>query len=101
MPPTLTPYRWSKRCCAAVLALLVAAPAVPVAAADAPPAPARLSLEGIMADPDWIGNPPESPSWSEDGTAIYYRQKQLGHEQRDLVKIDLATGTNKVLALNE
>ena len=52
------------------LALLLAMPAG--AAAAAAPAAADsspLTLEQIMADPDWFGNLPEDPYWSDDGTA--------------------------------
>ena len=36
-----------------------------------------------MADPDWIGNPPEDPYWSDDGRSIYYeRQRERGSASR-------------------
>ena len=31
-----------------------------------------------MADPDWIGNPPEDPYWSDDGRSIYYERQREG-----------------------
>jgi dipeptidyl aminopeptidase/acylaminoacyl peptidase len=81
------------RLAAGGLTLLLALPAL----AD-PPAPAAdtqpLTLEQIMADPDWIGNPPEEPYWSDDGRSVYYlRQREgVGNQRRDLYKVDLATG---------
>jgi dipeptidyl aminopeptidase/acylaminoacyl peptidase len=45
-----------------------------------------------MRDPDWIGLAPERPYWSEDGAAVFYFQKRLGEDSRDLVRLDLASG---------
>jgi dipeptidyl aminopeptidase/acylaminoacyl peptidase len=59
-----------------------AAPAVPAAPAD-------LTLEQIMADPDWIGNPPENPYWSGDGRAVYFERKRQGSPLRDLYRLRL------------
>jgi len=77
---------------AASLCLLIALPAgaVPAAAADTPP----LTLERIMADPDWIGNPPENAYWADDGRSIYYERERdgEGRNPKDLVRLDLATG---------
>src|ERR1700680_3785185 len=74
-----------------------AAPAAPPAmraspASMAPPAaPAReeLTLEQIMADPDWIGNPPENPYWAGDGRAVYFERKRQGSPLRDLYRLRL------------
>ena len=43
-----------------------------------------------MADLDWIGRPPERPYWADDGQTVYYFQKRLGEEDRDLIQTDLA-----------
>lgn len=51
-----------------------------------------LSLDQVMADPDWIGNPVEALWWQLDGSAVLYRQKRPGSTLRDLVSIDLASG---------
>src|SRR2546421_7945383 len=61
--------------------------------AAAPP----VTLEQIMADPDWIGNPPEHPYWSADGRTVYYEQKRAGSELRDLVRLDVASGASRVV----
>jgi dipeptidyl aminopeptidase/acylaminoacyl peptidase len=74
-----------------------AAPAAPPAvraspASTAPPAaPAReeLTLEQIMADPDWIGNPPENPYWAGGGRAVYFERKRQGSPLRDLYRLRL------------
>lgn len=37
----------------------------------------KITLEQIMADPQWMGRQPEQPGWSIDGSAIVYeRQKE-------------------------
>ncbi|HEY4590721.1 MAG TPA: DPP IV N-terminal domain-containing protein, partial [Thermoanaerobaculia bacterium] len=60
----------------------------------AEPAAAELTLEQIMADQDWIGNPPENPYWSDDGRSIYYQRERegIGPQRKDLYRVDLATG---------
>ena len=60
-------------------------------------APAEITLKRIMADPDWIGNAPQNPYWADDGSAVYYRRKRAGEEVRDLVRLDLASGTETVV----
>ena len=47
-----------------------------------------------MADPDWIGNPPEDPYWSDDGRSIYYeRQREgIGEQKKDLFRVDVSRG---------
>ncbi len=78
---------------AGALCLLLALPlaAAPALAADNDSA---LTLEQIMADPDWIGNPPQNPYWSDDGRSVYYeRQREgIGNQRMDLYRVDLATG---------
>lgn len=43
-----------------------------------------LSLEKIMADPDWIGRSPTSAYWADDNQHIYYQQKREGSPLTDL-----------------
>lgn len=50
----------------------------------------ELTLEQVMANPDWIGNAPESPYWADDGQAIYYRQKVKGFSERQLWRLNLS-----------
>jgi len=84
---TLNPRR---RLAAGILCVLLILPTVPARAAEAPP----LTLEQIMADPDWIGNPPTDPYWSDDGRAVYYWRERdgVGTNPKDLFRVDLATG---------
>jgi dipeptidyl aminopeptidase/acylaminoacyl peptidase len=55
-------------------------------ACSLPPARAAepLTLERIMADPDWIGPPVERPFWSLDGRAVVYSLKRAGSPVHDL-----------------
>lgn len=46
-----------------------------------------LSLEQIMADPDWLGNGPERAYWSDDGETVYFLKKRQGADVRDLWRI--------------
>jgi len=71
-------------------ALPARAAAEPEATPDAAPSPAtEVTLERIMADPDWIGNPPEKPYWADDGRAVYFEQKRQGSPLRDLYRLQL------------
>ncbi len=67
----------------AMSAATVAAPASVVA---------PLDMETIMANPDWIGHPVESPYWSVDGRSIYYSVQRDGSPVRDLYRVDAASG---------
>lgn len=58
---------------------------------------AEQSLDRIMADPDWIGPPVESPYWSVDGRSVYYELKRPGSPLRDLHRINLGDGRDSVL----
>ncbi len=57
-----------------------------------------LTLERIMADPDWIGSPVERPYWSLDGKALYYRLKRTGSPVRDLHRVGLDGRGDQALA---
>jgi hypothetical protein len=86
------------RILAAVLAgLLVstagfAAPQDATASAGAVATP-KISLDEIMADPDWIGPPVEDPYWSVDGRSIYFKLKRKGSPLHDLYRVDANGGT--------
>ena len=62
--------------------------------AGAAPGP-DLTLDRIMADPDWIGPPVETPYWSADGKSVYYQLKRKGSTIRDLHRV--ADGKDEVL----
>jgi dipeptidyl aminopeptidase/acylaminoacyl peptidase len=63
------------------------------AAADTPP----LTLETIMADPDWMGPAVLDPYWSADGREVYYSLKRQGSPLTDLHKIVLAGGADAIV----
>ncbi|MGH8400104.1 MAG: prolyl oligopeptidase family serine peptidase [Gammaproteobacteria bacterium] len=74
-----------------LLGILLAAP---VAFADTAPA-ASVSLEQIMANPDWIGHVPEGAYWSYDGKTVYYRQQRDDSRLTDLYAADVASGATR------
>lgn len=61
------------------------------------PAQAALTLDQIMAEPDWIGAPVETPYWAADGSAVYYALKRTGSVVRDVHRVDPAGGNDAVL----
>jgi len=62
------------------LFLLAAALLLTTATAHAQP---PLTLEQVMADPDWIGHPVEDAWWSWDGRQAQYQLKRDGQTIRD------------------
>ena len=82
------PHTPLRRAVAAALVVLLVAPALPARAAEP-----ELTLQQIMADTDWIGNPPTEAYWADDGQSVYYRQKRVGSDLRDLYRLRLAGGT--------
>jgi dipeptidyl aminopeptidase/acylaminoacyl peptidase len=72
---------------------VVSAAVLAVASAHAEP----LDLATVMADPDWIGAPVQSPYWSADGKSIYYRLKREGSATLDLHRVDVASGRSTKL----
>jgi dipeptidyl aminopeptidase/acylaminoacyl peptidase len=56
-----------------------------------------LSLEKIMADPDWIGPPVRDAYWSADAKAVYYSLKRSGSPIVDLHRIDRSSGRDQVV----
>jgi len=87
---------WGYRMHRTALAVLLAS--LTFAAAAAEPAPAgKLTLEKIMADPDWIGGAVQNAYWSVDGKAAYYSLKRSGSSLIDLHRIDLASSQDSVV----
>ena len=76
---------------------LAAALIAPFAAAPSAIAqPAQpLTMDRIMADPDWIGNGIEQAWWSWDGSQALYQRKRDGATVRDLWQVPAAGGTPK------
>jgi len=61
-----------------------------------------LTLEQIMADPDWMGRQPTSAYWADDSDAVFYKQKQLGSPLSDLwTKLLNEQGNGNKVELNE
>lgn len=74
--------------------------AVSVPAVFSPDPAVKLSLEQIMADPDWLGRQPEQAVWSADSSQIYYQRKREGSELRDWYARPLTgTGNGEAVAL--
>ncbi|HYO13159.1 MAG TPA: prolyl oligopeptidase family serine peptidase [Thermoanaerobaculia bacterium] len=84
-------HRSRRRLTACILAILTTFPSVVFAAGP------EVTLERIMAHPDWIGNPPEEPYWADDGHTVYYERKRQGEEPRDLLRVDLATNESTIV----
>ncbi|HEX4481523.1 MAG TPA: LpqB family beta-propeller domain-containing protein, partial [Rudaea sp.] len=69
--------------------------------------PAPLTLEQIMADPDWIAGQIELPEgfethgmpphFSVDGQSVYYKLKRSGSPLKDLHRITLSDGADTVV----
>jgi dipeptidyl aminopeptidase/acylaminoacyl peptidase len=64
-------------------------------------AQAPLTLNQIMADPDWIARSPNGLIWSADSSQFYFEQKRLGNNIKDLYKIDVANQTQVEVAPTE
>ena len=60
-----------------------------------------ITLERIMADPDWIGNRPRQVYWADDGKSVYYQQKRVGEQRSDLIQIDLDGNVIRTVADGE
>ncbi len=60
-----------------------------------------LTLEQIMADPDWLGNAPTQSYWGADSASVYYEQKRVGSELSDLYVVDSASGTTEQVPESE
>ena len=58
---------------------------------------ASLTLEKIMADPDWLGNAPEDPWFSPDGSMVFYEQKRQGQSTRDWYMVDAGGGNPELI----
>jgi dipeptidyl aminopeptidase/acylaminoacyl peptidase len=80
------------------LATLAGAATTPVLAQDSAPG---VTLEQIMAHPDWISRPPEEPFWADDGSAVYFQRKRTGVELRDLYRLQLDGGEPRLVLNRE
>ncbi len=82
-----------------ILCTLSLAAAISAAAPSSPEATARqgITLEQIMADPDWIGAAVKNAYWSADGRAVYYSAKRTGSPIVDLHRIEAQGGKDQVV----
>jgi len=70
-------------------------------AADAEEGESSLTLEQIMADPDWLGNAPENSYWGTDSGTVYYQKKRQGSKLRDLFAIASDNGSTRQVPESE
>jgi dipeptidyl aminopeptidase/acylaminoacyl peptidase len=82
-----------------ISAVACIAGSVTVGAVDAPAQTAQtaLTLEKIMADPDWMGPPVSDAYWSADAKSVYYSVKRIGSPIVDLHRVDPSTGKDQVV----
>lgn len=62
---------------------------------------AELTMEQIMADPDWLGRQPLNPAFSADSKHIVYQRKREGSVVRDLFITDSQSGNGQKAALSD
>lgn len=68
-----------------------------LALADSSLTSSGKSLSMIMAEPDWIGNPARAPRFSENSSAVIYKQKRAGESVDDYFEVDIENGKpNKI-----
>jgi dipeptidyl aminopeptidase/acylaminoacyl peptidase len=78
------------------VALSLCAPAGAIDAAQSA-AQSGISLERIMADPDWIGPPVKDAYWSVDGRAVFYSIKRSGSPIMNLHRIDIGGRKDRII----
>lgn len=72
------------------MSLFLLLPAFPFLATAAT---TSVTLQKIMADPDWIGNPPVDVYWGYRGARVYYWQQRGGGPLRNLYSVDVKNST--------
>ena len=82
-----------------LIALVAAFVFTSAVAQPAPERPAlgQITLEKIMAEPDWIGAPVQNAYWAADSHAVYYSLKRSSLPIVDLHRIDLDGGKDSVV----
>lgn len=80
----------------ASLVLLLALVPVTVPAQTEP-----MTLERIMADPDWLGTAPQDAYWSADGDTVYYTRKRIGERIDDLWQVPADGGEPQRIAVED
>jgi dipeptidyl aminopeptidase/acylaminoacyl peptidase len=61
-------------------------------------ADAEVTLEKIMAHPDWLGRAPENFYWADDSGGFYHERKVEGSEARELFEASLAGEVMRTVA---
>src|ERR1700733_7694173 len=89
-----------QRILALLLGALAALPAL-ATAAPAQPAAGGITLEQIMADRDWIGNPAEAGYWNYDSKSVLYKVKRDASALYDEYQVDVAGAAPHKLADSE
>ncbi len=51
----------------------------------------NITLEQIMADPDWMGRSPQRWYWGDDNQTIFYKQKREGSPLKDLYSQEISS----------
>src|SRR5271166_2628809 len=93
-----TQAREASHAASALAALVLAALILGSLLRAAPALGAALTLEQIMADPDWIGAPVRDAYWAADGRSVYYSVKRSASPLFDLHRVDLSDGKDAVVA---
>ncbi|MBL4910066.1 MAG: S9 family peptidase [Alteromonadaceae bacterium] len=57
-----------------------------------------ITLEQIMANPDWMGRSPQAWYWGDDNETVFYQQKRVGNPLRDLYRLS-TNGVSEKVAL--
>lgn len=70
--------------------------ATKVSTSTTPTGEHAITLEQIMANPDWIGRAPESWYWGDDSNTIFFNRKQQGNPLRDLYQKNITKPGNGV-----
>jgi dipeptidyl aminopeptidase/acylaminoacyl peptidase len=63
--------------------------------------PRELTLEKIMADPDWLGRQPERPYWGDASDFVYYDRKEEGSEERRRYRISVDGGEPQQIEIED
>ena len=61
----------------------------------------QLSMEQIMADPDWLGRQPESAFFSPTGDSLLYYRKREGSVVKDLFTTNEGLGNGSLVNISE
>ena len=77
----------------AIYVCALAAAAIGGASAARP----EITLEKIMADPEWIGAAAKDAYWSADARSAYYSLKRGGSPIVDLHRVDIESGKDRII----